>query len=295
MSNISVALNFIELVLEKNLFSPQGLAPSLHAPESIQGLSSELLKDDLNYLLVQWFIDALKPQNSEENNHYPHIYQSVRKALRNRFIDSSDPELHKVSTRLSRLICNGSNQRKYQREEFSIADKFSLFTKSGGYCGICGFRFSEAMVENFLGGQPQYSKHIFYDFLKPTKRTKKNFQIEIDHIFPLARGGGNDLENLQLLCGFCNSAKRDFTSVFDSSSKTIEINHPELGKLNLSSWFLVVRVLSGNKCSFCDKSIDSTELTITPLLMSYQINPVNVRSTCYECDPMKEYRFLPVE
>jgi hypothetical protein len=31
--------------------------------------------------------------------------------------------------------------------------------------------------------------------------------LEIDHIKPLARGGSNDLDNLQILCGPCNRRK----------------------------------------------------------------------------------------
>jgi hypothetical protein len=33
-------------------------------------------------------------------------------------------------------------------------------------------------------------------------------RIEVDHIFPVSRGGGNSLENLQLLCRACNAKKR---------------------------------------------------------------------------------------
>ena len=39
---------------------------------------------------------------------------------------------------------------------------------------------------------------------------KQKFNIinfEIDHIVPRADGGGNEIENLQLLCGFCNRTK----------------------------------------------------------------------------------------
>lgn len=33
--------------------------------------------------------------------------------------------------------------------------------------------------------------------------------LQVDHIFPLAEGGTNDLDNLQLLCRRCNSIKSD--------------------------------------------------------------------------------------
>lgn len=31
--------------------------------------------------------------------------------------------------------------------------------------------------------------------------------LTIDHIKPIARGGSNELENMQLLCGMCNHTK----------------------------------------------------------------------------------------
>jgi 5-methylcytosine-specific restriction protein A len=37
--------------------------------------------------------------------------------------------------------------------------------------------------------------------------SKKNLQI--DHIYPMARGGTNDLDNLQILCKKCNLKKSD--------------------------------------------------------------------------------------
>lgn len=34
-------------------------------------------------------------------------------------------------------------------------------------------------------------------------------ELEVDHIHPVARGGGNSLENLQALCRKCNQGKKD--------------------------------------------------------------------------------------
>lgn len=39
--------------------------------------------------------------------------------------------------------------------------------------------------------------------------------LEIDHIFPLTKGGKDDEENLWLICSTCNNAKYNKTEVFD--------------------------------------------------------------------------------
>jgi HNH endonuclease len=51
--------------------------------------------------------------------------------------------------------------------------------------------------------------------------------LEIDHIYPLAKGGKTSEENLWLICSTCNNAKYNKTEVFDSiTEKTVPIFNP---------------------------------------------------------------------
>lgn len=51
--------------------------------------------------------------------------------------------------------------------------------------------------------------------------------LEIDHIFPLAKGGKDVEENLWLICATCNGAKYNKTEGFDEKKqKTIPLFNP---------------------------------------------------------------------
>lgn len=43
----------------------------------------------------------------------------------------------------------------------------------------------------------------------------------IEHIFPVSKGGNDDLENLALACSVCNNSKYNKTEAVDSQSKII--------------------------------------------------------------------------
>lgn len=64
------------------------------------------------------------------------------------------------------------------RKKFSSNKREDVYTKSKGVCAICG-------------------KFI------PHK------EFTVDHIIPLAKGGTNDISNLQASCGVCNKIKTD--------------------------------------------------------------------------------------
>lgn len=64
--------------------------------------------------------------------------------------------------------------------------------------------------------QPRYLWNMFRKKRRPEvlardenicKYCGSNEDLEIDHIIPLAKGGTNDLDNLQILCRHCNRKK----------------------------------------------------------------------------------------
>lgn len=65
-----------------------------------------------------------------------------------------------------------------QRRNFSVSERSAVYTKTEGHCAICG-------------------KFVPYT------------EFTVDHIVPLAKGGSNDISNLQCACGVCNRIKQD--------------------------------------------------------------------------------------
>jgi len=73
---------------------------------------------------------------------------------------------------------NDSQNKKCQRIQLSKTTRKIVYEKSKGHCCLCG---------NFVD---------YEDYT-------------IDHIMPLAKGGTNDISNLQCTCKVCNNIKTD--------------------------------------------------------------------------------------
>lgn len=67
---------------------------------------------------------------------------------------------------------------KIKRKQFSQIERMQIYNKDKGRCAICG-------------------RFVPYD------------SFTVDHIIPLAKGGTNAMDNLQVACGVCNLIKQD--------------------------------------------------------------------------------------
>lgn len=83
------------------------------------------------------------------------------------------------------------NVHKIKRKQFSQTERIEVYNNSKGRCAICG-------------------RFIPYD------------SFTIDHIIPLAKGGNNAIDNLQVACSVCNLIKQD-TLPEDLMNKLTEI------------------------------------------------------------------------
>jgi 5-methylcytosine-specific restriction endonuclease McrA len=77
------------------------------------------------------------------------------------------------------VVESSLEERQFKREPIRPSVRFQVLKRDGYACQICGATAADGA------------------------------KLEIDHIFPVGRGGQNDEENLQVLCRNCNIGKSD--------------------------------------------------------------------------------------
>ena len=269
-------------------------------PDFITGKQDTVLKADITTLWTQWFLEAIcDPERNYPD--YAHIIYAVRNEVPILFANVEVDKQSELIRQISRLV-----QKEVQRRQMRDRTAFDLSTKDALWdvygpeprCWICGYKFSQWAIDKFLGRvtseenpQPQ-----FIDYLKPRGLNKRDFQMEIDHVFPFAGGGDNDLNNLRIACGWCNAYKSDRLSIYDVAAKPPVIQHPKLGRVSIPHPFWTVRLLSlHRRCEYaqgCNKTVENSELTVTSRHQEGSMNPVNLRLTCLDHDHLGSNRFI---
>lgn len=105
----------------------------------------------------------------------------IMQAFRYKSEEEANKELLRATHKLNGYYVtedNNNNQKVCKRKSFGSETRKIIYRKSKGHCCLCG---------NFV----DYEEYT------------------IDHIIPLAKGGTNELNNLQCACKVCNNIKTD--------------------------------------------------------------------------------------
>jgi len=165
-------------------------------------------------------------------------------------------------------------------------------------CWICGYCFSDWAVGRFVT-QEEFAPPtlpLFIDYVTGHGAQERDLTIEIDHVVPVAAGGRNE-DNLRIACGWCNSRKKDYVSIYDVGSAPKVFRHPNLGAISVPQPFWIVRLLALRKrCESptgCRNTNANSRLFVGSLNTAGAMNPTNLTVRCAEHDELRNYRLVP--
>ena len=272
---------------------------TLSVPDSFLGRRSGLLKGDINQQWARWFVESVVDPRRvyEEGIQYPFLFEEVRDAIVERFgpPEKTQPEIQALAQIVARIafsIANSMSSARARTNLDYIRRKMLLgISGSPPRCWICGAEFQEGAIESFLTRAPaKLSLPPFVDFLKPRGLSDRDLRIEVDHVVPFSKGGGDE-ENLELACGWCNRHKSAYLSIYDVEGQPRTAKSNTLSIHTLPQPFWIVRLLALRRnCEHpqgCAHSVENAELTIVTTRTGGAINPANLRVTCYEHDPLR--------
>lgn len=271
-------------------------------PDCIFNGQRLLLESDIKTLWSSWFVGLFFDSKIKKKVDHVLIFESTWKYIeQSSFRIWPKPEKRRLAAEITKEIKAQLQSRGLaKRETLSIDEKKQLLDDSGcpARCWLTGYQFSDWAVDKFLGRTnttPPKSPR-FVDYLKPMGLNNRDYTIEIDHVYPFS-GGGDSRGNLRLTSGWANKVKGSTISIYSPREPQKKIRHPNFGKIILPSYAWVVRTIGiVRKCHHedCSNSIDNCELTIYPDSIHGNINPLNMKVTCSEHDPLpKADRLIP--
>lgn len=163
-------------------------------------------------------------------------------------------------------------------------------------CADCGYHFLKSDMATVKGEDTDAYGVIFgletppQRFRDPWKPARVEYRYpNVDHIQPEAALGGSVVENLRIICGFCNSRKQIARRPLDSFSARISSSLMAIVGGTRGQWAIesaVYFTICQNKaCAVCSVTYRDTELTAVPITDDYKwtgLLPWQLRVVCYE-------------
>ena len=195
-------------------------------PDAMLPRNEPILRADAYAIWFRWFVEGLcNPLRYVEDETKTIIDVLADVLARVDALYSGEPqdERRAFAQKISqRIMLEVERHRQLKRIGASPALKRDLVDEAGGEprCWICGFKFSEHAVDRFLKKRKAIELELpqFVDVLRPRGIVHRDIGIEVEHIVPVA-GGGGGRDNLALACGWCNKSKGARTSIYDADGR----------------------------------------------------------------------------
>jgi 5-methylcytosine-specific restriction endonuclease McrA len=262
------------------------------------------MKGDAHRQWARWYTESLfDPRASSlAKADYATIFEHVFRAIEHVFGNQQTrPEMVEMATVAARAIDNTARIKRGQasRRPYSISDRQLLISLAGSppRCWVCGYVFQEDIVDAFsCQGKCTPKIDPFIDILRPRGLNDRDYAIEIDHVVPVSKGG-SEADNLRLACGWCNNMKTSHSSIYDVEGQPRPAPPNAFGLTSLPQPFWVIRTLATTRaCEHsggCGCTTGNSSLTVAPIIAAGALNPVNLRVTCVEHDPLGILRLQP--
>ncbi|MHC2432714.1 HNH endonuclease [Bradyrhizobium sp. USDA 4451] len=283
------------------------VAMSSTPPDSILSRNDTVLRADAYALWFRWFIQGVcNPLRYVEDDRKTIVDVMADALPRVSELYRGEPEgdRFELATGIAKhVMAEVDRRRKIGRINAAASEKRDLVDAALGQprCWVCGFEFSKAAVDLFLRKKTGAKLVLpsLVDIFRPRGLIDRDIKIEVEHIVPVASGGGGK-SNLALSCGWCNKSKGALTSLYDADA------HAPLArfKVGATSWhelphpFWTVRLLAIQaRCEFsghggCTATSKTDELFIAPSDHRGSPNPSNLHVFCTKHDPYAADRFV---
>jgi 5-methylcytosine-specific restriction endonuclease McrA len=150
----------------------------------------------------------------------------------------------------------------------------AVWVRSRGKCSACHYDFAAK-------SSPALAR---LDPFKPYYRSPDELTSEeIDHLVAISGVGTNDINNLQLLCRWCNFGKGDGLGVdIRREAEYAAIPIDDIPRSHVASLFYMTLADNGFACQQCGAG-DDQELTVRLRDDERGFLLSNLRSSCYQC------------
>lgn len=262
------------------------------------------LEADIRRLWINWFLEGIiDPHIFLEKNSNPHLLDVIREVelhLSSTFNNPINVLWKDTKDSISKAILKRIIQIRDEntaRKQFTKSEKEILLAQASPYprCWICGEEFTTEAVGFFSGHRTsKINTPTYIDIFRPKGLKPKHLEIQIDHVYPVSKGGHHDITNFRLCCGWCNLYKRDYTSLYDAPGKPIRLVK---GKITSSTnfrtipqFFWTVRALGlTQRCEHesCAATTKNEHLLLSLIEQKGAATPSNLKIICKDHDDIR--------